>query len=243
MRLRDKLKNIPIARILTDAVPDDKSLQESLLEARQKFPIKVRPITHPDYDYEIVNGRQRIDALVKTGALYVEAIVEEMDDTELHIQALIGNANKANEIDEARHIIKLEEMGYTGDQIAKLTRYSQATISQRKKLVEKLHVTAQEKLQRGNIKVSTALEATKLPLEVQFEIFDNGHNPSYKEVYEKVRDWQADQLVFDLESKTDVKPGLFLTSDQVEQLLEGQLIGVDWMDESFMLVIPKGLLK
>lgn len=236
MRLRDKLKNIPINRIKTDIVPDDKSLQESLLEASQKYPIKVRPIAHPDYDYEIVNGRQRIDAMVKTGGIYIEAIVEEMDDAELHIQALIGNANKPNEIDEARHIIKLEELGYTGDQIAKIVRYSSATVSQRKKLIEKLHPVAQLKLQSGDIKVSTAMEATKLPLDEQEELFSNGYNPTYKEVFERVRGWQSDQMAFDLDSKSDVKPGLFLTSEQLQELVyEGKTLNLEWMGQWFNL--------
>lgn len=233
MRLRDKLKSIDISKIKTDIVPDDKSLQESLLSCEQKYPIKVRPITHPDFDYEIVNGRQRIDAMIKTGGKFIEAIVEPMDDAELHLQALIGNANKPNEIDEARHIIKLEEMGYTGDQIAKMTRYSQATISQRKKLIEKLCLSAQNKLQAGEIKVSTALAATKLPLEEQEEIFGNSHNPSYKEVFEHVRQWQSSQMEFDIEVETEVKPGLFLTSEQVELLLSGQSVNVQWMGQSF----------
>lgn len=243
MRLRDKLKNIPIDRIKTDIVPDDKSLQESLLETSQKYPIKVRPIINPDFDYEIVNGRQRIDAMIKTGGKFIEAIVEPMDDAELHLQALIGNANKPNEIDEARHIIKLEEMGYTGQEIARLVRYSSTTISQRKRLVEKLHPLGQDKLQRGDIKPSTALVATKLPLEEQEEIFGNGHNPSYKEVFEHVRHWQSSQMEFDIEVQSEVKPGLFLTSEQVELLLSGQLVGVDWMGQSFVLKIPQGIVE
>jgi ParB/RepB/Spo0J family partition protein len=244
MRLRDKLKSIPIARIKTDIVPDDKSLQESMLEASQKYPIKVRPVEHPDYDYEIVNGRQRIDAMLKTGANFIEAIVEPMDDVELHFQALIGNANKPNELDEARHIIELEQRGFTGQQIAKMTRFSPATISQRKKLVEKLHLKGQLKLQCGDIKVSTALEATKLPLTEQEELFKNGDKPSYKEVFQKVREWEASLLLdFDLETKSETKPGLFLTAEQVEALLSGQLVGVDWMGQSFVLKVPQGIVE
>lgn len=229
MRLRDKLKNLPINRIKTDIVPDDQVLQLSLVEVSQKYPVKVRPITHPDFDYEIVNGRQRLDALSKTGVTHVEAIVEVMDDTELHLQALIGNANKPNEIDEAYHIIRLEEAGYTGEQIAKMTRYSQATITQRKKLVEKLHLEGQMKLRTGDLKVSAALEATKLPLEMQQELFTHNGKVSYKEVFEKVREWESEALLFDVEpAQNDIKPGLFLSAEQVEKLLNDQEIEVEY---------------
>lgn len=233
MRLRDKLKKIPINRIKTDIVPDDKSLQLSLMEQEQKYPIKVRPISHSDFDYEVVNGRQRIDALSKTGSLYVEAIVEEMDDVQFHLQALIGNANKSNKLDEAWHILELEQRGFTDLEIAKLVRFSSATITQRKKLIEKLHPLGQDKLQKGEIKPSAALEATKLPLDAQEELFNNGRNITYKEIFEQVRNWQSEQLVFDVEVQTETKPGLFLTSQQVETLLSGETIEVKWMEEIF----------
>ena len=235
MRLRDRIKllNVPINKIKTDEVPTDKELQTSLLEQQQKYPVKIRPIIHPDFDYEIVNGRQRIKALVDIGEIQVLALIEEMDDVELHFQALIGNANRPNEIDEARHIIELEQRGFTGQEIAKMIRFSQATVSQRKRLIEKLHPNGQAKLQAGEIKVSTALEATKLPLSEQEELFKNGDRPSYKDVFEKVRTWESSQLEFDLEVKTVTKPGLFLTSEQVESLLAGQTIIVEWMEKSF----------
>lgn len=237
MRLRDKvqLKIVPIDRIKTDLVPLNRSLQLSLIETEQKDPIKLRLLhDNPDYDYEVVDGRRRLKALIDSGMSTVLAyVVTEMDDTELALQALIGNSGTPNELDEAKHIIALEQVGHSGQEIAKMTGYSPSTISQRKKLIEKLHPVAQLKLQSGDIKVSTALEATKLPLEEQEEIFSNGHSPSYKEVFEKVRVWQSDQLSFDLETKSETKPGLFLTREQVESLLSGQSISVQWMEKSF----------
>ena len=227
MRLRDKvqLKNIPIAKIKTDLAPINQSLQISLLEVEQKDPIKVRVISHPNFDYEIVDGRRRLKAMTDSGVTTVLAyVVTEMDDTELALQALVGNSGTPNEYDEAKHIIALEQAGYTGQQISKMTGYSPATISQRKKLVEKLHPDLQLKLQAGDIKVSTALEATKLPLSEQENIFGNGHNPSYKEVFEFVRAWESEQLSFDIEPENEVKSGLFLTWEQVEQLMGGQVL-------------------
>ena len=231
MRLRDKvqLKNIPIAKIKTDLAPINQSLQISLLEVEQKDPIKVRVISHPNFDYEIVDGRRRLKALSESGATTVLAyVVTEMDDTELALQALVGNSGTPNECDEAKHIMTLAQAGYTGQQISKMTGYSPATISQRKKLVEKLHPDLQLKLQAGDIKVSTALEATKLPLGGQENIFGNGHNPSYKEVFEFVRAWESEQLSFDIEPENEVKSGLFLTWEQVEQLMGGQVLDLEY---------------
>lgn len=240
MRLRDKvqLKNIPINKIKTDAVPPDKELQISLLEAEQKYPIKVRPIDNPDYDYEVVNGRQRIDALSKTGQTHVQALVESMGDQEYHIQALIGNAGRPNEVDEGRHIIELEQMGFTGEQISKLTRYSASTVSQRKRLWEKLHPDLRRKVQEGKMKASAALEATKLPLSVQVDLLSNGNRVTYTEVFEEVRKWQAQELDLLGDFENDVKPGLFLASEQVEALLVGETLEVTWMGQ--VLNIKRG---
>lgn len=242
MRLRDKvqLKNIPINKIKTDAVPPDRELQISLLEAEQKYPIKVRPIDNPDFDYEVVNGRQRIDALQKTGQTHVQALVEAMGNEEYHIQALIGNAGRPNEVDEGRHILELEGMGYTGEQIAKMTRYSTSTVSQRKRLWEKLHPQLREKVQQGLMKASAALEATKVPLDVQAEMISNGNKITYKEVFEEVRNWQAQQLdLFSDDLPNEVKPGLFLTSGQVENLLNGMDLEVTWMGQTIVLNIKE----
>lgn len=239
-RLRDRmqLKNILVSEIKTDQAPLNKSMQMSLMEAEQKDPIKVRIIEDSIFKYEIVDGRRRLRSLIESGMTTVLAfVVTEMDDRELALQALIGNSGTPNEYDEAKHILALESAGYTGLQISKMTGYSNATISQRKKLVEKLHPLGQAKLQAGEIKVSTALTATKLPLDEQEALFSNGHTPSYKDVFETVRQWESDQLVFDLETKIDVKPGLFLTSEQVERLLAGEIFDVTW--EGILFAIGK----
>ncbi len=240
MRLRDKIKlaNIPVDKIKHDIASLNKSLQLSLLTSEQKDPVKVRVLSNnPNYDYEIVDGRRRLKALLDSGVTFVLAyVVNEMDDTELALQALIGNSGTPNELDEAKHIIALEQAGKTGQEISKMTGYSPATISQRKKLVEKLHPNGQAKLQAGDIKVSTALEATKLPLTEQEELFTNGANPSYKDVFQKVREWEASLLLdFDLETKSDTKPGLFLTAEQVEALLAGQFLELEYMGQWFNL--------
>ncbi len=241
-RLRDKvqLKNIPIAKIKTDLAPINQSLQISLLEIEQKDPIKVRVISSPNFDYEIVDGRRRLKVLTDSGFTTVLAyVVTEMDDTELALQALVGNSGTPNELDEAKHIIALEQAGYTGQEIAKKTGYSSATISQRKKLVEKLHPSGQLKLQSGDIKVSTALEATKLPLTEQENIFSNGHKPSYKEVFEYVRAWESKHLEFDIEPENEVKPGLFLTSEQVLKLFNGQVLDLEYDNKIISLKCMK----
>ncbi|RJR12462.1 ParB/RepB/Spo0J family partition protein [Candidatus Parcubacteria bacterium] len=232
-----KLKKIPITKIKFEKWGFEPSLQESLFETEQKDPIKVRKIEDVEFDYEVVYGRRRLNALMQGGQHTVLAlVVDDMDDVELALNALIENSGTPNELDEGRHILYLMSQGISGKEIAKKIGYSPATISQRVRLVEKTHPQIQEKVQTGEIKVSAALEASKLSFVDQERLLNNGEKLTFKYVFEKVREWQANQLdLFDSEPHGQVKPGLFLSSQEVEALLSGEIIQVFWTDKVFNL--------
>lgn len=240
-RLRDiiQLKNIKIEEIKTDMVPLVLTLKESLLEIEQKDPIKVREYVNGTYQYEIVDGRRRLKALYDSGETNVLALViKNMDDTELSINALVGNSGQPNPMDEAYHMANLKEQGYTGEQIAKVSGYSQSRISLTLKLLS-LIPELQLLLSKGEMKFSAGYEAAKLPKDKQLillEKFNNGQAPTHKFIFEEVRNYQAEKVsLFNLNNNIEVKPGLFLNSDEVEGLLNGETIIIDWEGHTLRL--------
>lgn len=241
-RLRDqyKLKIIQISEIVGSNIrqaPIEESKQISLLETDQKKPIEVRVV---EGGYQIIDGRRRVEAIKANGGTEVLAfVVNDVDDREFHTRALIGNSGTANEYDEACHILALEEMGYKGEEIAKLTGYSPATISTRKKLVQRLHPQFQEQLKVGDLKVSVALELTKMPLSRQEQLLEEG-TLNFKKVTAKVREYDSDSVVQmnipgfeDLEYET----GLFLSADQISKLKRGESVVVNYQDSNLTLKV------
>jgi len=239
-RLRDemKLKRVKISDVDIETSPLEKLTQASLLEIGQKDPIKLS--LNKNGRYKIIYGRRRLTALIANDQNTVLAIiVENIDDTELAIQALVENSGKPNPIDEARHLITLQAAGHTLEQIGKMVGYSTASISQRSKLAEKLHPNLQDLCAKGNIKISGAIEITKLPKEEQNKFVDrinNGEKPTNKMISETVRLWQTNQIGLfedDIFEANNIKPGLFLNSEQVERLLNNESIMVEYNGKSF----------
>ena len=240
-RLRDQvtLKNVLLSEIKVPETPPDEILQESLFEEQQKKPVELRPIDDPVYKYEIIDGRRRFLSLLNLEAQTVLAeIWFDVDDTEFHKRALIGNSGKPNPIDEADHMLALKCQGYTQESIGKLTGYSPGRISTTIKIAEKLHPNLKVLARQGKMNISACVEATKLPYEEQEQL--NG-NLSYKTIFEKVREWQSSQLsLFDDEEKINIQ-GLFLSFDQMEKLSQGKEIEIEWNEyKGVLALILKG---
>lgn len=67
--------------------------------------IKVRPVRgHPDVDYELVYGNRRHSACLRLG-LAVLAVVEELSDQDLFVQALRENSNRSQELPYVRGLM------------------------------------------------------------------------------------------------------------------------------------------
>lgn len=231
-RLRDKiqLKNIPIDQIEIPNVPLDQDLLTSLVETDQKDPIKVVP---NGKTYRVNSGKRRVRALKATGAKSVLALVvyDMEDDQEFALQALISNAGKPNPMDEADHMMTLKEAGYTQKQIAKEIGYSEGRVSYTLKFKTHLCPILQEMLRIGEINLMTATEATKLPIEEQIDYIGNladaEEKVTYKSMFEEVRQYQA-QTMPELPINEEIKPGLFLTGEQVEWMLSGHIVEMKW---------------
>jgi ParB family chromosome partitioning protein len=83
-------------------------LAQSIKEHGLIVPIKVRPTAGK---YEIVYGHRRVKAMRRVGLTEIEAIVEDVDDTRVLIEALIENVQREDmePIDIARALFSIQE--------------------------------------------------------------------------------------------------------------------------------------
>lgn len=214
-----QIKLIPVSQIISSGAEASRFLQTSIVEIGQNEEIRVR--AKDDEMYEIIDGRRRFDALVQAGVARVECIVEEeVSDEDFHLKALVANTGKANKWDEAKHINRLlTDFGWTQNQIAHKLGISQATISQRMRLIEKLGDRAKKALEEQQLKVSVALSLTELPIEVQDSLIETSDKLKSKDVNQAVRKHKTNKLESLFEAFEPVELPLILSIEQVKEAL------------------------
>lgn len=242
-----KLKKIKIKDINIEVAPSNEMQQASLIETTQnENPIQLR--LNGNGKYDIIDGRRRVVDLIAIGKDTVWAIIKEVSDAELAMQAIILNSGTANYMDEADHIYTLiQKHGMSIEAIAKKGNVTTQTIYDRLRLKEKLIPEIQEHLRAGTIKYSVALELTHLPISKQAEastILDSGEKLKLKDVKEVKRLYQAENTYESLqiplipeEQGPTFSPGLFLDSEQVKVLLAGQSLEVEYQGRNLTLKV------
>lgn len=194
-----KIEHLSVGLIKTSGAQPNRLLQTSIIEIGQQEEIRVRKLSDNEYEeYEIIDGRNRFETLVSQGAETVECIVEtDVSDEDFHLKALVANASFGNKWDEANHIeTLLNEFNWTQQQVCKELGYSQATVSQRLKLVERLSDRVKNALDHKDIRVSHALSLTDLPEKDQDRIIKELDNGKIKasEIPNRVKDWKSEQM-------------------------------------------------
>jgi ParB family chromosome partitioning protein len=135
---------------LRDVVKDEAfhELADSLREKGLLHPIKVRPHNN---GYEIVYGHRRVAAMRELGWETCEAIVEDMDDGQVVLQAVAENIHRSDltPMEEAQIYGSLQEQGYTSDQIAEMVNKAEWHIDGRLRLL-RLPPEVQKMVRAGN---------------------------------------------------------------------------------------------
>lgn len=218
-----------------ELAPTSKIRQISLTSEGQVEPIRLRP--DDDGRFDLIDGRQRLVDLIDLGETEVLALVESASDIELHTKALILNSGVGNPMDECLHILALTESGFTQVSIAEKCSWSQAKVSQRLKLLE-LIPEFRQKLSGGEINVTTAMTLTKLSEDGQKDLLEE-KKVSTKRATEALRAQQSGLLeLFSVETpKIDIKPGLFLTAEQIEDAEVGGGVLVYWNGETLLVSV------
>jgi ParB/RepB/Spo0J family partition protein len=105
-------------------------LTQSVKEQGVVVPIKVRPISAERFDavtqklisakWEIVYGHRRVEASRRAGLRYINVIIEEMNDTDALIQAVLENVQREglSHFDQGRAYLDLKKLGLTYKEIA-----------------------------------------------------------------------------------------------------------------------------
>jgi len=112
-------------------------LKTSILQQGQLIPIKVRPIQDDEYQYEIVYGHRRFDAICEIGGIdgrppTILAFVDDLNDDRVLTEALVENLIREDmtDLDKAKAIKAYMEMtGYSMRRAAQTLGISQSRIS------------------------------------------------------------------------------------------------------------------
>ena len=112
-------------------------LKTSILQQGQLIPIKVRPIQDDNYQYEIVYGHRRFDAICEIGGIdgrppTILAFVDSINDDRVLTEALVENLIREDmtDLDKAKAIKAYMEMtGYSVRRAAQTLGISRSHIS------------------------------------------------------------------------------------------------------------------
>ena len=146
-------------------------LAEDIARSGQLKPIIVRP--HPEKPdvYQVIDGEHRFRALRKLGRSLIRAEVRMLSDEEAFFLGMRVNelhGRRLEDLEEGLHIRKMmDEFGYTQTQIAKKFKKTQAWVSYRLRLAERLSPETKEAFITRVIKTSHARELAELPKEDQ----------------------------------------------------------------------------
>lgn len=146
-------------------------LAEDIEREGQLKPIIVRPHPEKPNVYQVVDGEHRVRALRKLGRSLIRAEVTTLSDEEALFLAMRVNqmhGRRLQDLEEALHIKRMmDEFGYTQTQIAEKFKKTQAWVSYRLSLAERLSPETKDALITRVIKTSHAREIAELPKEDQ----------------------------------------------------------------------------
>lgn len=260
------LKAVKISEIDRTIAPTNKEQQESLGLRGMRQPVRLWGIASEtsEFKYRIVDGRRRIEDWIalkqkesedgpdqSLDKILIGALVynhDELNEENMHLDALTLNSGKSNYMDEADHISYLmKEETYTVEDVASAVSLSISTILNRLDLINKLISEYQDKLRDGGIKVSAAHELVKVSKEKQTELHTKGltKTAAIKKAVKIARDGSRgignETIVTtpadNKSDNDDVKiyhngeavneaaklgPGLFLTYEEISTLIEEQ---------------------
>jgi ParB family chromosome partitioning protein len=146
-------------------------LAESIEREGQLKPIIVRVHPKKPNVYQVIDGEHRVRALRKLGRGVVRAEVRRLSDEEAFLLAMRVNemhGKRLEELEEGLHIKKMmEQFDYTQTDVAERFKKTQAWVSYRLALVERLAPETREALITRVIETAHAREIAELPKEDQ----------------------------------------------------------------------------
>lgn len=181
-----RIERIPLNRTRANPNQPRKSFDEGELQELAKSlrgkrglrsPISVRRINEPNCDFEIVAGERRFRAACINrdhyrGPTTIKAIVEDLDDDEMAVDAIVENLQRVgvNPADEAAAFQRLiDHHRYTAEQIASEVGIELWRVNERLALV-KLDDEVRSLVRSGQLAPTCGVEIAKLPKEQHTKI-------------------------------------------------------------------------
>ncbi len=238
------LTTVELALVNVEAALGSTLRAASLIEQGQVDMVRLRPTK--DGRYNITDGRRRIADLLSAGAKTVQAVVEDVDETTVHLHALILNTGSPNKMDEAKHIAELQQAGWTLEDLSRATGMSAGTLSNRVKLLS-LVPELQQRVNTGEVVYSAAYELSKCPRTVQRAVACKTEKVTYAIARQARRDWEAETLqtgqiqipafLDAVEAAAETGPSLLLSFAQMRQLIDTGELFVDWNDKALTIEV------
>jgi ParB family chromosome partitioning protein len=146
-------------------------LAEDIEREGQLKPIIVRPHPEKPNVYQVIDGEHRVRAFKKLGRSLIRAEVRALSDEEAFFLAMRVNqmhGKRLEDLEEGLHIRKImDKFGYTQTEVAEKFKKTQAWVSYRLRLAERLSPETKEAFITRVIKTSHARELAELPVEDQ----------------------------------------------------------------------------
>lgn len=193
----DQVQKIPLKDIVPNPYQPRKkfsseSIQELAASIQKNSLLQPILLRKKDHEYQIVSGERRFRAYLSLNKESIPAILTEIDDQQMLINALLENIQREdlNPLDEAKSFQQLAELfGYTHEELAKTLGKSRSHVSNSMRLLrlpeEVMHYLESGILSTGGARALLGLKTKEDIILGTSHIIVNGYNVRQIEQYVK----------------------------------------------------------
>ncbi|MFS9416785.1 MULTISPECIES: ParB/RepB/Spo0J family partition protein [Citrobacter] len=148
-------------------------ITESIDKSGLRKPITVRKINDKDYEYALVCGQGRLEAINNLNEEMIPAFIIDIDDETAYLMSLIENMARVNPRagEQFNRIKEMKAEGLTDRQISTVTGFSYGWISSITMLIDKAENKLLAAVESGKIPISLAVEIAKTDYQGAQELF------------------------------------------------------------------------
>jgi ParB family chromosome partitioning protein len=146
---------------------------ESIDKSGLRKPITVRRINDKNYEYALVCGQGRLEAVINLNEEMIPAFIIDIDDETAYLMSLIENMARVNPRagEQFNRIKEMKAEGLTDNEISKVTGFSYGWISSITMLINKAENKLLAAVESGKIPISLAVEIAKTDHQGAQELF------------------------------------------------------------------------
>lgn len=148
-------------------------ITESIDKSGLRKPITVRKINDKDYEYALVCGQGRLEAINNLNEEMIPAFIIDIDDETAYLMSLIENMARVNPRagEQFNRIKEMKTEGLTDKEISTVTGFSYGWISSITMLIDKAENKLLAAVESGKIPISLAVEIAKTDYQGAQELF------------------------------------------------------------------------